>query len=131
MHLGITMLNLFMQANFTGPELNEVFPEIHSYYPFKWFPNVVVVWFVDEQSVPDALKTLEIDGESPYGLMKFPLLLSCAHAILSLVNSMVEEKKEDSLFNELFVFTRFWLARAKGIGLDWILHSDSSPLFIG
>ena len=33
LHLGITLLNMFVQANFTGPEIPTDFPEFNSIYP--------------------------------------------------------------------------------------------------
>ena len=35
--VAITLLNMFMQANYTGPELTFSFPDFSSVYPFVWF----------------------------------------------------------------------------------------------
>lgn len=104
MYIAITLLNMFMQANFTGPDLKDDFPGIDSVYPFAWF----------KKSTDDQLKTLEIDGETPYSLMKYPLFLSCAHAILSVVNQLLQAKMNETPFSDLFLFSRFWFARVKG-----------------
>lgn len=45
LHLGITLLNMFVQANFTGPEIPTDFPEFNSIYPFKWFSSVYSTFF--------------------------------------------------------------------------------------
>ena len=46
--------------------------------------------------------------------MKFPLLLSCSHAILSLIHGFIEDKSDSAIFHQLSLFARFWLARVKG-----------------
>lgn len=104
MYLAITLLNMYMQANFTGPDLKDDFADIDAVYPFAWF----------KKPTEDQLKTLEIDGETPYSLMKYPLFLSCAHAILSVVNQLLQAKMNETPFSDLYLFCRFWFARVKG-----------------
>ena len=64
------------------------------------------------------MKPLEIDGETPYSLMKYPLLLASAHAVFSVLQAFVQSKVDEPLFSEFSVFSRLWLARSKGSCID-------------
>ena len=41
--MAITLLTMYMQANYTGPELREVYADIDSIYPFAWFRTVCFI----------------------------------------------------------------------------------------
>ena len=41
LHLAVTLLNMYIQANYTGPGLEETFPSISTISPFPWFGSVV------------------------------------------------------------------------------------------
>ena len=98
LHVAITLLNMFMQANYTGPELTFSFPNFSSVYPFTWFLPAEV-----------AIKTLEIDGESPYELMKCPLLLSVSRAILENLYGFLQSHGDHN--DAVMPFVQWWLAR--------------------
>lgn len=96
--VAITLLNMFMQANYTGPELTFSFPDFSSVYPFAWF-----------LPADAALKTLEIDGETPYELMKHPLLLSMSRAILEDLYGFLQSHGDHNA--DVMPFVQWWLAR--------------------
>ena len=98
LHVAITLLNMFMQANYTGPELTFSFPNFSSVYPFTWFLPAEV-----------AIKTLEIDGETPYELMKCPLLLSVSRAILENLYGFLQSHGDHN--DAVMPFVQWWLAR--------------------
>lgn len=92
---------MYMQTNYTGPELHEVYSEISSIYPFPWFHSIKENDDVKQGTL--ALQTLEIDGETPYELEKFPLFLSTAESLLLLL--------EDISHTSIRLYVRWWLAR--------------------
>lgn len=106
-----------MQANYTGPELHEVFADISSVYPFPWFHSVKEE---DRKQSEIALQTLEIDGETPYELEKFPLLLSTAESLLLLL--------EDLCHDSIKLYVCWWLARSAVVHHRCLLGNPSPTL---
>lgn len=96
--MAVTLLNMYVQANYTGPELPFSYPAISTAYPFAWF-----------QPSDAPLKTLEIDGETPYELMKYPLLLSTSRALLEDLMSFLESHPNQGV--DVLPYVQWWLAR--------------------
>ena len=115
--VAVTLLNMYMQANYTGPELHEVFAEISSFYPFPWFHSVKEE---DMKQSSIALQTLEIDGETPYELEKFPLFLSTAESLLLLL--------EEVAHPSICLYVRWWLARSAVVHHRCLLGNLSPTL---
>ena len=115
--VAVTLLNMYMHANSTGPELHEVFAEISSFYPFPWFHSVKEE---DMKQSSIALQTLEIDGETPYELEKFPLLLSTAESLLLLL--------EEVAHPSICLYVRWWLARSAVVHHRCLLGNLSPTL---
>ena len=68
------------------------------------------------------LRSLEIDGETPYELEKVPLCLSVAEALLSALVTL----PEGDLASDLRVFTLWWEARC-GVAHHRCLLGNPSP----
>ena len=99
--VAIALLSMYMQANYTGPELHEVFSDISSVYPFPWFSVLLSFPSHPQSNDQGILRTLEVDGEMPYQLEKYPLFLSCAESLLLVLADL-----ESSLY------VQWWLARS-------------------
>lgn len=99
--VAIALLSMYMQANYTGPELHEVFSDISSVYPFPWFSVLLFFSSHPQSNDQGILRTLEVDGEMPYQLEKYPLFLSCAESLLLVLADL-----ESSLY------VQWWLARS-------------------
>lgn len=108
--VAIALLSMYMQANYTGPELHEVFSDISSVYPFPWFSVLLFFSSHPQSNDQGILRTLEVDGEMPYQLEKYPLFLSCAESLLLVLADL-----ESSLY------VQWWLARSA------VAHPPLSP----
>lgn len=127
LHLAITLLNMYIQANYTGPGLEETFPSISTILPFSWFRSVHSLIGMNSQSSSSsdlsfhALQSLAIDGEEAYELMKHPLLLACAEVLLLQLHSML-------LPASLRFWTALWLARCSVVHYRCLLGNPSPTL---
>ena len=110
-------MSMYMQANYSGPELEKTFVSISDIFPFKWFQTSE-----DRLAVyRDALHSLDIDGEEPYELMKYPLLLSCAESILSVLLSTVSQQ-------DLVMWIQLWCYRCDVVHHRCLLGNPSPTL---
>lgn len=92
---------MYMQANYTGPELSEVFSAISTVYPFPWFSVGALIPTHPQSNDQGILRTLEVDGEMPYQLEKYPLFLSASESLFLILSDL-----ESSLY------VQWWLARS-------------------
>ena len=68
------------------------------------------------------LRTLEIDGETPYELEKVPLCLSIAEALLNILRTL----PEGALAEDLEMYVQWWQTRS-AVAHHRCLLSNPSP----
>ncbi|KAK8794782.1 hypothetical protein WA158_001763 [Blastocystis sp. Blastoise] len=99
--LAICFLNMYIQENYTGPQIEEVM-NINQYYPFPVF-NIKQDNTKSYRKI--CISFLELDGEVAYPLAKLPLLLVLSRCLFNILS-----KKQE--ITAIIPTLNWWCARA-------------------
>ena len=136
---GIAALQLFVQANYTGPSLEvDCLTKVYADFSKMIFPSVqqnddaeIIRKIIDAE----ALVWLQVDGDFPYTKVQFPFLLLVARILLHSVGSprsvsdwTVSKTKalpfsEASDEKSIFATSALWCARSIVVHERLLLHS--------